>query len=375
MLSPGRQRAADKRPMIVLSHRFDKLDTYIADAALGQCSWTEALTSMAKMVGADGLSMDLVFGDNRMVRSLGAVGFDPAMVQAYSDHYHRIDPRIIHAQRYASHGVIFDEELRRPDTPDEHAEFWEWLERSNAPTEASMLVMPCIGDARIGLAVHRERGRNDHTDVVQFYQRFYDKFNAINQALRRRGQPVEGASDAIGQLQHIDCFTLVVDENMRLAEGGFEPHIPYTLSLTGLARLGDDGELCDILPDLHSALIAMLQNAFPQEGVDVTLKTALADSMVRIAPLPQTAGPRMVQMRVTYMRHAAAAEKIFMGAFGLTRRQAELLDVLRRVHALDEAAAQMAISRNTARVFLAQIFERTGIRRKVDLLRLADSFA
>lgn len=361
--------------MIVLSNRFDRLDDWIADAAMGHCTWSDALAAMAPMVAADGLSMDLIFGDNRMVRSLGAVGFDPAMVQAYADHYHRIDPRIIYAQRYASHGVIFDEELRRPDDPGDHEEFWEWLEGSSAPTEASMLVMPCIGDARIGLAVHRQKGRADHTDIVQFYQRFYDKFNAINQALRRKGTPADPSKDSLAQLQHIDCFSMVVDEEMQIASCDRASTIRYTLPLTGLARLDEEGRLTDILPDFQSALIAMMQNAFPQQGMDLTLQTGLANTMARVVPLPQSAGPRSVEVHVTYMKHALDAVKVFMGALGLTRRQAELLDVLRRVYALDEAATLMSISRNTARVFLAQIFERTGIRRKVDLLRLADRFA
>lgn len=361
--------------MIVLSNRFDRLDMLIADAAMGECSWTEALTAMAPMVGADGISMDLMFGDNRMVRSLGAFGFDPGMVQAYADHYHRIDPRIIYAQRFASHGVIFDEELRRPDTPDEHQEFWEWLESCSAPTEASVLVMPCIGDARIGLAVHREKGRSDHTDVVQFYQRFYDKFNAINLTMRRRAAQPEGRAEASGQLHHIDSFSLVVDEDFRANLADLSPMIRYILPLTGLARMDEEGVLGDILPDFQSALTSMLQNAFPQEGIDFTIKSGLADAMARVVPLPQAAGPRCVEVHVTYMKHVHEAEKVFMGALGLTRRQAELLDVLRRVYALDEAATTMSISRNTARVFLAQIFERTGIRRKVDLLRLADQFA
>lgn len=119
----------------------------------------------------------------------------------------------------------------------------------------------------------------------------------------------------------------------------------------------------------------MLQNAFPSTGVELTRKDAPADAMVRGSPLPQTASLRSVRVSVTYLKHMAEAEKIFMAAFGLTRRQAELLNVLRRVDALDEAATLVAISRNTARVFLAQIFERTGIRRKADLLRLAGSFA
>lgn len=363
--------------MIVLSNRFDKLDSHIADAAMGECSWSQALAAMAPLIGADGLSMDLMFGDNRMVRSLGAVGFDEAMVQAYADHYHRIDPRIIYAQRYASHGVIFDEELRRPDTASEHDEFWEWLEQSSAPTEASVLVMPCVGDTRIGLAVHREKGGSDHTELVQFYQRFYDKFNAINTMLRQKAGAHQRGQGTTYPLRNIDCFAFDVDEDLRAAMDSvaMDEIMRYRLALTGVATLGDEGVLEDLLPDFQAAIFSMLQNAFPQTGVELTLKTALADTMVRVSPLPQTASLRSVRVTITYLKHMAEAEKVFMGAFGLTRRQAELLDVLRRVYALDEAASQMAISRNTARVFLAQIFERTGIRRKVDLLRLADSFA
>lgn len=363
--------------MIVLSNRFDRLDEYIADAAVGRCSWTDALAAMAPLIGADGLSMDLMFGDNRMVRSLGAYGFDQAMIDAYAEHYHRIDPRIIYAQRYASHGVIFDEELRRPETPDEHEEFWNWLEQSSAPTEASVLVMPCVGDTRIGLAVHREKGGSDHTDLVQFYQRFYDKFNAINTMLRLKPEPQPMTSEAIYPLCNIDCFTLDIDEDQRLIRdsGPMDRLIRYRLAMTGIAQLNDEDLPTDLLPDFQTALSTMLQNPFPQSGVELTFKTALADTMVRVAPLPQTANLRSARVSITYLRHMVEAEKVFMGSFGLTRRQAELLNVLRRVYALDEAAQQMAISRNTARVFLAQIFERTGIRRKVDLLRLADSFA
>jgi DNA-binding CsgD family transcriptional regulator len=363
--------------MIVLSNRFDRLDEYIAEAAMGHCSWTDALSAMAPLVGADGLSMDLMFGDNRMVRSLGAVGFDQSMIQAYADHYHRIDPRIIYAQRYASHGVIFDEELRRPENAAEHREFWEWLERCNAPTEASVLVMPCVGDTRIGLAVHRAKSSSDHTDLVQFYQRFYDKFNAVNTLLRLKPKALNGIHPAAYPLRHIDSFAFDVDEDLRLSlpDDVTDPILGYRLAMTGFAQIDEEGILRDLLPDFQAALATMLQNAFPQAGVELTRKTLLADTILRVAPLPQTASLRAVKVSATYLRHQAEAEKVFMGSFGLTRRQAELLNILRRVDALDEAATTMGISRNTARVFLAQIFERTGIRRKADLLRLADNFA
>ena len=195
--------------------------------------------------------------------------------------------------------------------------------------------------------------------------------------LRLKPKALNGIHPAAYPLRHIDSFAFDVDEDLRLSlpDDVTDPILSYRLAMTGFAQIDEEGILRDLLPDFQAAPASMLQNAFPQAGVELTRKTLLADTILRVAPLPQTASLRAVKVSATYLRHQAEAEKVFMGSFGLTRRQAELLNILRRVDALDEAATTMGISRNTARVFLAQIFERTGIRRKADLLRLADNFA
>lgn len=360
--------------MIILSQRFDQLDHYISDAAQGVMTWSEALAAIAPMAGADAMSMDMMFGDNRMVRSLGSVGFDPAMIQAYSDHYHRIDPRIIFIQKFASHGVIFTEELRRPDGPEGRAEFWEWLDETGTPSEATALSMPLVGDARIVLAVHREPERGDNRDVIDFFQRFYDKMNAINAMHRRRAATPEGQQGGFAYpLCNVDCFSLGVDDGLTV--NLTDEVTRYRLPLSGVARIDEDGQLIDLQPDFQAALAAVLQGSLPPREIELTFHTPLADTMVRVAPALSNDQTRQAQVTVTYLKHTVENEKVFMRSFGLTRRQAELLEVLRRVYRLDEAAEAMSISRNTARVFLAQMFERTGVRSKVDLLRLANRFA
>ncbi len=375
MSSRGLQVLAHDQPMILLSNRFDRLDELIADAALGHCTWSDALTRMLPLAGADAMSMGVIFGDNRMIRPLGTANIDQAIVDAYAEHFYRIGPRARHGLPPADHGIILHEELRRPDNVDEQDEFWSWFDSHNPPSDASMLIMPCIGDARIGLVVMRRGQQPSHSDISEFYQRFYDKFSAINLSLRRNARPQQAATAMLAQLQQIDCFSLVVDEDMQVAADERSPMIRYTLPLTGLARLDEDGRLGNVLPDFQSALTTMMQNPGPCQTMDLTLKTGLADTIARVVPLPHVTTIRSVKVDVTYMKHAQDPVKVYMGALGLTKRQAELLNVLRGVDALDEAAALMAISRNTARVFLAQIFERTGVRRKADLLRLAGSFA
>ncbi|WP_193746652.1 LuxR C-terminal-related transcriptional regulator [Blastomonas sp. AAP53] len=359
--------------MIILSNRYDSLDSHIADAAQGIISWSEALEEIAPLAGADGISMDLMFGDNRMVRSLGSVGFDQAMVDAYSDYYHRVDPRISIIQKFADHGVIFTEELRRPDGPEGCTEFWEWLDQSDAPGDASALVMPLVGDARLVLAVHRVTGRNDTPDITAFFQRFYDKLNAINTMLRRGVLPETCIAPQAYPLSNIDCFTFGVDDALQVRSSDLVTR--YRLPLIGLGRLDEEGQLADVQPDLQAALGSVLQSALPSRETELTFKGALTDAMVRVSPAVDTEQGRRADVMVTFVKHTAEIEKVFMRAFGLTRRQAELLELLRKVEKLDEAAQMMAISRNTARVFLAQMFERTGVHSKTELLQLANRFA
>ena len=56
--------------MIVISNQFDKLDEYIAEAALGNISWSQSLKSMSEIVGAEAMTMDLILGDGQSVTSL-----------------------------------------------------------------------------------------------------------------------------------------------------------------------------------------------------------------------------------------------------------------------------------------------------------------
>lgn len=360
--------------MIVLSNRFDRLDEVIADAALGSISWSEALAELLPLTGADGLSMDLIFGDNRMVRSLGAVGFDQSMVDAYGEYYHLVDPRMSFVAKFTSQGVIFDDDLQRPAVPAGSSEFWDWLDRSNAPGDASVLFMPCVGDARIALAVHRAVASPDKRDIVEFFKRFYDKLGAVNAMLRRQPPAEDQANRQAYPLLSIDCFTFGVNDDLYLRDA--DDLIRYRLPLTGLGRVDQDGRLTDAQPAFQSMLLGLLMGGLPQNSAELTFKTPLSETMVRAsaAPDPGQGRQRHVRVRVTYLKHNVEAVKVFMTALGLTRRQAELLEAMRKVHKLEDAAEMLAISRNTARVFLAQMFERTGVHGKPELLQLADRF-
>lgn len=358
--------------MLTVASKLDTLDECIAEAALGHISWSQSLAMMAPVAGADRMSMDLIFGDNQAVTSLGTLGFDDNMVDAYVNHYHRIDPRIAFARKQRGAGVIFDTDIQRSDPQDEYREFWLWLQRSNGPRNGSILVMPCLGDTRLMLSLHRETSDGNRAATVQFFHKFYDKFNTVNAMIRRdQSRHRDLPSDAL-PLRNIDRFALSVDETMLAGE--LDDTTRYRLPMTGLARLDSEQRLTALTSSFNLALEHALQSPFPGSTIEITLKTAIADTIASISVLAKPDGPRLARVSVTYLRHNCETIQIFMACFGLTRRQAELLQALRQFYSLDDAANSMSISRNTARVFLSQIYDRIGVRRKADLLLLADRF-
>jgi DNA-binding CsgD family transcriptional regulator len=59
--------------------------------------------------------------------------------------------------------------------------------------------------------------------------------------------------------------------------------------------------------------------------------------------------------------------------FGLTKAEQGLLDMLVQGASLSEAAKMLGVARSTARTHLQRLFDKTGRRRQVDLLRMIAS--
>lgn len=359
--------------MIVICSEFDSLDEYIAQAALGTISWSQCLESLAPLIGASAMSMDLVLGSNQAVKSMGAFGLDQAMVDAYSDHYFHIDPRLAFIQQHGRTGVIIDEDIRQSSMPASNGEFWSWLEASGAPCHTSALVLPCVDNARIVLAVHRETPDGPSGKLTTFLTKFYDKFTAINSVLRKGPRKDSAACAHAVPLQYIGAFKFSLDENLIVSHA--DSVTGYMLALTGLARLGDEQQLEPLDPDFHTAILSTVHGLPPQGAIQLTHRSKICDTLVSISTTFSGQSNKVAEVSITYVKHAVEQEKVFMAAFGLTQRQAQLLKIIRETYTLEDAAQRMSITKNTARVFLGQIYDRTGVHSRFDLLRLVERFS
>lgn len=358
--------------MIVISSEFDKLDEYIAEAALGNISWSQCLEAMARLIGADAITMDLMLGSNQAIKSMGACGFDQTMVDAYCDYYFQLDPRAAFIRQHGKTGVIIDQHIRQSSMPGGNGEFWSWLKSCGAPNHAAALVLPCVDNAKIILGIHRDQADTQSAELTRFLTKFYDKFTAINSALRReRRKEGDPCADAL-PLQHIGSFAFCLDENLVVSQS--DGATRYMLALTGLARLDDELQLDPLDPDFHMAILSTVHGLPPQGAIQLAHKSNICDTLVSITTTFGAVSNKLTEVSITYVKHAVELEKVFMAAFGLTQRQAQLLKIIRQAYTLEDAAKLMSITKNTARVFLGQIYDRTGVHSRFDLLRLVEKF-
>ena len=88
-------------------------------------------------------------------------------------------------------------------------------------------------------------------------------------------------------------------------------------------------------------------------------------------------GPKAVEQCLVLLRDPSkerAAQIVDVTRhFGLTKAEQGLLDILVQGASLPDAARMLGVARSTARTHLQRLFDKTGKRRQVDLLRMVAS--
>jgi DNA-binding CsgD family transcriptional regulator len=89
------------------------------------------------------------------------------------------------------------------------------------------------------------------------------------------------------------------------------------------------------------------------------------------------AGPNAIEQCLVLLRDPSKERAVQIvnvtRHFGLTKAEQGLLDVLVQGASLSDAAQMLGVARSTARTHLQHLFDKTGKRRQVDLLRMVAS--
>jgi len=353
-------------------------------AGLGDRSWPEGLKSLADFFGAAGsISIDYERATGRLA-ARHLYGLEQAL-REYDDRYHAINPRMQQPLEYPGPHTSYDYdklsegEMRR-------SEFYNWWERTYGVRYfvGSRII---DGEDLISFATVDFTRRHGHAtpDEIRMFKLLTPHLANAWRTWRTIGQ-LAVAKDAFSTLQEAVQWGVVgLDGQGRVSTMNGRARaivaradgVKLVRGYLCLLRAAEDRTLKLIVA--HTLRAARGEGLYPGGALAVPRCNGHLPYAVRVTPtrcgaelVPGAAPIVLVLIADPDVRGVPRREEL-MAVFCLSERECELVRHLAAGLALEEAAARMAIARNTARVHLASVFGKTGARTQADLLGLLSS--
>lgn len=346
----------------------------IYDAATEPALWHDVMQRLVRATGArTGIFYDH-HNPTRTSRILGMEGFEPEAMQRYEQYYGALDPWHKAGLSWPVGSVaqtpslISDSELRRTEFYQDHLRPQKLFYAMGGPVERTrshMAVFGIQGGYESGYFAPEQQAFV--TALSPHLLRAYRMQESIA-AVRRDGMEFETVLHLLQQP------VLVVDREARL----------FFANAAG-AQLLRDATMLRLqggrLRAAHRADVAALAAALdpaPQGAGDrgsLLLRRAggAAPVLVRIMPLRRSNRAEWSGRIALLVEIPPAPRRLetWAAAFRLSPAETRLWAALSAGRRLADIAAESGVSVNTLRVQLRSLFQKTGIHRQADLLRLA----
>ncbi len=183
-------------------------------------------------------------------------------------------------------------------------------------------------------------------------------------------------------LGRLDVGTIVLDETSRvLSMNDVAREICETgdvLTVNGEALRAVEAEADSELRGLVAGALAARSAPTPRLAEAMRMERRSGEGylgvLARPVPPEETVKsdprPAVVLYLTDSLDRHRASRKAIRGLFGLTEAEAWLAVMLARGLSLDESAAELGVTRNTARAQLRSVFSKTGVGRQAELVRL-----
>jgi DNA-binding CsgD family transcriptional regulator len=346
---------------------FDSLVDAIYEAGLDPQQWPGALAELAAAAGAN--VADLLLHDSSRGASVRfSPGMDPAAVDAYEEHYCRLDPIRPAVERKPPGTIITDRDIVSKDWLTRTEFYNDWVRPQNF-YDCTMLTL-FRDPMRAGVICLAAPERAD-------------AFVARSSQLLGQWRP---------HLARAARITLKLAELDALRQAGF----------AALDRLTEGVVLADVKARVvfaNGAAEAMFARA---DGVRVDASGLCAASSGQTMALrrlialsaslenPHEAGGSLLLERPSGRRPLLPVAIIFVadpeqdGAplearlralYGMTRAEATVAGLISKGSGVKGAARTLGIAPSTARTHLHRVFEKTGTRRQAELASLINKFS
>lgn len=359
----------------------------IHEAPLSPDGWSRALPSIAAASGSQLVNFHI--DDAR-----GAVEFHAAF---------GADHDIAARFRAAGEGGILPRwwQTVPPGTPTRTSTMWPsrrllltaFYEEVVKPTRTYYglhTALPCAAGRRAHLIVARVLGRADYApEEIASMQMLIPHVMTTLHVSERLAAADLCAAGACAALGRVDAGVILVDAAARVlfanrvAEGMLSGNNGLGIGKDGL-RAADQGA-AQVLRRLIAGCAADTADALAGGGlggpVEVPGREGHAPLRIAVAPFPSKAEhlhlawlgrarPVAILMIVTSGREQHEPRESLRHRFGLTAAEADLAQEIVMGDGRQAAAARLGISLATARTHLERIFEKTGVHRQAELVRL-----
>ena len=352
----------------------------IYDTVVDPGAWPKAINAVRSLIGGDGGSVFLLDHDSGAIPFFARENLNPDADKEYETRLRHIDPRIEPSLADPPGVPCWDYRFLDDAEMDRH-EFYDGIHRL-AGVRYFVGVRPLVVDGGSLLTAIVRTKRQGHFDEheIALYARIAPH---LGHAFRLMTSVEESRRDAtlshlIDQRRTEAVFLL--DAAGRLIQANVEASRVLALN-DGLClddgwlqpwKASDRRRLNNLVAEAHLAS----SEAMPGGGVLALPRPSGAlPYLLRVIPWPKghedpVGRPAVVVLLRDPERAVASRTEELTALLGLTEREAALAHRLARGESLQEGAASLQITHNTARVHLRNIFEKTGVTSQRDLVRL-----
>jgi DNA-binding CsgD family transcriptional regulator len=367
----------------VFDERLQRLLPRIYEVNHGSGNWAPLLDEIGQYLR--GRAVALISHDffHNQGFIFAASGYDQKSLGSYTLHHARRNVWLAQESDYRAPGKIHIGEDVVPESELVRTEFYSnWLH----PQDLHHRLCAVLSRARataVFLEVMRPRGwgRFEHTDI----ERCRLLLPHLQRVLRmhHRLTELEVERDAaFGALDHLPWGVVLVDHHgSRLVANRRAQEI--LMAGDGLMAHGDSlrAELADETARLDRLLCSALKGAgdqAPSAGgtLSITRPSGAHPLSVLVVPLRTKAevlGDRVPAAAIFLSdpdMRPDSNEQHLRELYALTVVEARLAAWLSQGKSVEEAAAAMGVTVNTARAYLKRIYNKTGVRRQSELMRL-----
>lgn len=348
------------------------------DAALDESLWPDAMERLTAFTGSQAATFWVLNSTNASLPTFTHINFDPRIIEEYVGGVARLDPTVRYLVAHPQERVVHDGLLPESHDSDTRA-YEEWHKRS-VETRFRMVAQCQIAEeAQAGIALHRTRkaGRFEASEIARFavVHRHLHRALTIGTRLASLGGMQQFS---VEWLERNSAGVVLLDRLGRMVFANRRAQAIHAQS-DGI-KLSPGGVLLGAraensrLQSLIAGTLGPGRSASPEASMRISRPSGKRPYALFVLPffkrLPVLAisAPVLCLVISDPEDIPSPQPRHLQQLFGFTPAEARLASLLANGDDLRACAGKLRITYGTARVRLAQLFQKTGTRRQGELI-------